>query len=87
MYKYTKVGNSYAATPLTTIPLTISPFSCSGFQQVGGQAPISVPTNGSSSLGTNDWIGVRIVNSGTASARIAYDVLSVYPAAVVLPES
>jgi hypothetical protein len=30
---------------------------------------------------------VRIVNSGTASARIAYDVLSVYPAAVVLPES
>ena len=87
VYKYTKVGSSYAATSLTTIPLTISPFSCTGFQQVGGQAAISVPKTGSSSLGTNDWIGVRIVNSGTASVRIAYDVLSVYPAAVVLPES
>jgi type II secretory pathway pseudopilin PulG len=87
VYKYTKVGSSYAATPLTTIPLTISPFTCDGFQKVGGQAAISVPKNGSGSLGTNDWIGVRIVNSGTASARIAYDVLSVYPAAVVLPES
>jgi type II secretory pathway pseudopilin PulG len=87
VYKYTKVGSSYAATPLATIPLTLSPFTCGGFQQVGGQAAVSVPSSGSGSLGTNDWIGMRVVNSGTASTRIAYDVLSVYPAAVVLPES
>jgi type II secretory pathway pseudopilin PulG len=87
VYKYTKVGSSYAPTPLTTIPLTVTSFTCSGFQQVGGQAAISVPASGSGSLGTNDWIGVRIANTGTSTTRIAYDVLTLYPSAVVLPES
>jgi hypothetical protein len=32
-------------------------------------------------------MGVRIVNSGATSVRIAYDVLSVYPAALTLPEN
>jgi type II secretory pathway pseudopilin PulG len=86
VYKYTKSGSSYAATALTTIPLTVASFSCSGFQQVGGTGAISVPTNGSGSLGPNDWIGLRVVNNGTSAVRVAYDVLSVYPAAVALPE-
>lgn len=87
VYKYTKQGSSYTASPVSTIPLTVSPFVCGGFQQVGGASAISIPGNGSGSLGSNDWIGMRIVNSGTTAVRIAYDVLSVYPAAVVLPES
>jgi hypothetical protein len=86
IYKYTKSGSNYAATPLTTIPLTVATFSCSGFQKVGGSGAISVPTNGSGALGPNDWIGLRVVNNSGSSVRIAYDVLSVYPAAVELPE-
>jgi type II secretory pathway pseudopilin PulG len=88
VYKYTKQGSSYSETPLATIPLTVSSFTCSGFQKVGGSAAMTtVPTNGNDALGPNDWMGVRIVNSGATSVRIAYDVLSVYPAALTLPEN
>ncbi|HET7736638.1 MAG TPA: hypothetical protein VFK52_11715 [Nocardioidaceae bacterium] len=86
VYKYTKTGSTYGSTALTTVPLLISVFSCNGFQQVGGTGTISVPTSGSGSLGPNDWIGLRVVNSGASSLRIAYDVMSLYPAAVALPE-
>jgi hypothetical protein len=88
VYKYTKSGSTFSATPVADIPLVIGSFSCTGFQQVGGTAAMApIPTNGSDSLGPNDWMGVRIINTGTANVRIAYDVLSVYPAAVVLPEN
>jgi Tfp pilus assembly protein PilV len=87
VYKYTKVGNSYAAAQVATIPLAISPHSCTGFQQVGGTGAISIPASGNGRLTANDWLGVRIVNQGTANVRIAYDVLGVYPSALVLPEN
>jgi hypothetical protein len=87
VYKYTKAGSSYAAAQVATIPLAISPYSCTGFQKVGGTGAISIPASGNGRLTANDWLGVRIVNLGTANVRIAYDVLGVYPSALVLPET
>ena len=88
VYKYTKTGSTYTATAVATIPLAIGPFSCSGFQRVGASAVMTtIPASGSGALGPNDYMGLRIINIGTSNVRIAYDVLSVYPAAVVLPES
>lgn len=86
VYKYTKVGSSYAATQLVEIPLSVPVFTCTGLQQVGGTAAVSVPTNGSGSLGPNDWMGLRVVNAGTSPVRIAYDVQSLYAASLALPE-
>jgi type II secretory pathway pseudopilin PulG len=87
VYEYTKAGSSYAATQVATIPLVISPHTCTGFQQVGGTGAISIPASGNGRLTSNDWLGVRVVNLGTANVRIAYDVLGVYPSALVLPEN
>ena len=88
VYKYAKTGNDYTATAVATIPLDIAVFTCSGFQQVGASAAMTtIPTSGSEALGPHDSIGLRIINTGAAIVRIAYDVLSLYPAAVVLPES
>jgi Tfp pilus assembly protein PilV len=82
VYTWKKTGSSYAAASVATIPLTISPFSCTGFQRVdGASATFTVPQ-----LGQNDEIGVRVVNTGTSAVRVAYDVVSVYPSALVLPE-
>ena len=82
VYTWKKVGSSYTATSVATIPLSASPFSCTGFQRLDGvSGSFTVPQ-----LGPNDEIGVRLVNTGTQTVRVAYDVLSLYPASLVLPE-
>jgi Tfp pilus assembly protein PilV len=82
VYKWVKSGSTYTATTLATIPLTVSPHTCLGFQKVVGVSPSFTQAQ----LSNNSEIGLRIVNSGTSSVRIAYDVAGLYPATLVLPE-
>lgn len=82
VYKWVKVGGTYSATQMAAVPLTVNPFSCSGFQKVTGVSPSFTEAQ----LPNNSELGVRIVNTGTASVRIAYDVAGSYPATLVVPE-
>ncbi len=82
VYTWVKSGSSYTATAIATIPLTASPFTCTGFQKVSGVSAAFTQAQ----LANNSEVGVRIVNTGTAPVRLAYDVTGLYPANLVLPE-
>jgi type II secretory pathway pseudopilin PulG len=83
-YIYTYKTSTSVQTLLATIPLTASPNTCTGFQKLVATGGVSQTSN--TALTTTDQIGLKIVNKGTSSIRIAYDVTGVYPAALVLPQ-
>lgn len=62
------------------VPLTISPFTCGGFQQVWAQLPLgTVKVTGQTVL------GVRVWNDGPTAVRLGYDTAEM-PAALVVNE-
>ena len=81
VYTYTKSGATYTTNNVGSVNLRVNPFSCAGYQNLVGAIPLSV-----AQLGPNDYIGVKVVNNGPATVRIAYDVVSQYPASIILPE-
>ena len=81
VYQYAKgAGGAYGRVPVTSAVISINPFNCLGFQQVSVAIPLT------STVKNDDYIGVRLVNNGSANVRLAYDVAGAYPAALVLPE-
>jgi prepilin-type N-terminal cleavage/methylation domain-containing protein len=83
-YIYTYKTSTGVQTLLATIPLTASPNTCTGFQKLVATGGVSQTSN--TALTATDQIGLKIVNKGTGSVRIAYDVNGAYPAALILPQ-
>jgi prepilin-type N-terminal cleavage/methylation domain-containing protein len=83
-YIYTYKTSTGVQTLLATIPLTAIPNSCTGFQKLVATGGVSQTSN--SALTTTDQVGLKVVNKGTGSVRIAYDVTGAYPATLVLPQ-
>ena len=83
-YIYTYKTATGVQTLLATIPLVANPNACLGFQKFVGTGVVSQTSN--TALSSTDQIGLKIVNKGTGQVRIAYDVTSLYPATLVLPQ-
>jgi hypothetical protein len=45
-----------------------------------------MPIDMGKSLAADEYLGIRLWNTGTSPARIAYDVAGDFPATLVLPE-
>jgi hypothetical protein len=63
-----KTSNSTSSTRSTVSQLLIDPFECSGWQEVWFQFPVSTFTTGSKTV-----LGVKVWNTGTEKAVVAYD--------------
>lgn len=82
LYKWAKVSGTYTATQIgSPVDIVVSPFTCLGFQQVS--AALAVPVT---AVGSNGYLGVQLVNTGSQPVRLGYDVTGTYPAALVVPE-
>jgi prepilin-type N-terminal cleavage/methylation domain-containing protein len=80
-YVWKKVSGTYRAVAQgSPVAITVSPFTCAGFQPVHVSLPLNV------TLSNNQYLGFQVINEGTDPVRLAYDVASTYPASVVLPE-
>jgi type II secretory pathway pseudopilin PulG len=82
-YIYSYKTSTGVRTTLGTMSFTANPNACTGLQKFVGTAPISVANN---ALSKTDQVGVRIVSGGPTTVRLGYDVTSVYPATLVLPQ-
>jgi prepilin-type N-terminal cleavage/methylation domain-containing protein len=74
VYAYTQSGSGYVATPIGVADVDLPASACTGLQEV--HVGVSVATT---TLGANDYVGLRLVNQTTGSlVRIAYDVPGAY---------
>lgn len=78
-------AGTLARTAVANGTLDLGTLTCGGFQE--GYLTFTVPAT---TVAKNDWLGVRLVSSGTDQVRLAYDVPSVgyrpYPAALTIAE-
>ena len=76
---YSRTAGS-TSTPIRTDSRSFTNWPCTGFQEIY----FDTASLGTPAVPNNGFLGFRLVNTGSADVRLAYDVNGAYPAAFVV---